>query len=91
MFILASLTGMRAGELCSLRWTDIASGRIHIHTQQLKKRASDGYEYVNWTKNEKGIPKGRRYFPVTIEIHELLDELRTAQIRAGICSEEKKI
>lgn len=87
MFILASLTGMRAGELCSLRWTDIASGRIHIHTQQLKKRASDGYEYVNWTKNEKGIPKGGRYFPVTIEIQELLDELRTGQIRAGICSD----
>ncbi len=87
MFLLASMTGMRAGEICSLRWTDVVCGRIHIHSQQLKKRATDGYEYVNWTKNEKGIPKGGRYFPITTEIRNLLDELKAAQRRAGIFSE----
>ena len=87
MFLLASYTGMRAGELCSLRWTDIANGRIHIHTQQLKNRETGRYEYVSWTKNEKGIPKGGRYFPVTSQIADLFSELKEAQKRAGIRSE----
>lgn len=86
MFLLASMTGMRAGELCSLKWTDIRNNKIHIHTQQLKNRQTGEYEYVLWTKNEKGISRGGRLFPVTNDIRELLDKLKTNQEAAGIFS-----
>ena len=36
--LLAIETGMRAGELPSLKWTDIKDNYIHIHSQQLSKR-----------------------------------------------------
>ncbi len=87
MFLFASLTGSRAGEICSLKWVDFACGRIHIHSQQLRNIETGKYEYVNWTKNEKGIPRGGRYFPITIEIQNLIDELKEAQRRAGVRSE----
>ena len=86
MFLLASKTGMRAGELCSLKWTDIRNNKIHIHTQQLKNRITGEYEYVLFTKNEKGISRGGRLFPVTDDIRKLLDKLKANQEAAGICS-----
>jgi len=86
MFLLSSKTGMRAGELCSLKWTDIRNNKIHIHTQQLKNRKTGNYEYVLWTKNEKGISKGGRFFPVTDDIRQLLDKLKANQEEAGISS-----
>ena len=60
---------------------------LKIHTQQLKNRETGRYEYVSWTKNEKGIPKGGRYFPITSQIADLFSELREAQKRVGIRSE----
>lgn len=87
MFIFASYTGMRAGEISALKWTDITDERIHIHAQQLKKGNTMEFEYVPWTKNERRIPKGGRYFPMTEKIRALLKELREAQERAGINSE----
>ncbi len=87
MFLLATYTGMRAGEISALRWTDITDERIHIHAQQLKKGNTMEFEYVPWTKNERRIPKGGRYFPMTEKIRALLKELRDAQERACINSE----
>ncbi len=87
MFIMSTLTGMRSGELCSLKWCDIYDSRIHIHSQQIKNRLLDIYEYVPWTKNEKGISKGGRFFPITSDIRNLLDSIRSAQNNAGIQSE----
>ncbi|WP_044914355.1 tyrosine-type recombinase/integrase [Butyrivibrio sp. WCE2006] len=35
---MAIETGMRAGELPSLKWSDIKSNHFHIHSQQLSNR-----------------------------------------------------
>ena len=87
--LLAIETGMRAGELPSLKWTDIKGNYIHIHSQQLSKRRKGGkeYYYADWTKNEKGIPMGGRKFPLTKTIRDLLTELKELQTEKGIVSE----
>ncbi len=78
--LLAIETGMRSGELCSLKWSDIdyGNGLIHIHSQQLSRKGihKKEYYYVEWTKDEKGISKGGRYFPLTKRIMVILQEIR---------------
>ena len=87
--LMAIETGMRAGELPSLKWTDIKSNHIHIHSQQLSKRQKGGkeYYYADWTKNEKGIPVGGRKFPLSKAIRDLLTELKELQTEKCIVSE----
>ncbi len=85
-------TGMRAGELPSLKWSDITDGCIHIHTQQLHRikegtKGSHDYYFADWTKNEKGVSKGGRKFPLTQKIKDILDELKALQASLGIQSE----
>lgn len=82
-------TGMRAGELPSLKWSDIKSDHIHIHSQQLNHKFKGGkeYYYAGWTKNEKGISMGGRKFPLTNAIKAILDELKALQNTLGIESE----
>ena len=87
MFLLSTLTGMRAAELCSFKRSDILEGRLHIHSQQLKDKETRTYFYAPWTKNEKGVSRGGRFFPITDEIASLLSELLEAQKKAGIKSE----
>ena len=33
-FLLALMTGMRAGELCALRWPDVADDQVRLHTSK---------------------------------------------------------
>lgn len=85
-------TGVRAGELCSLRWQDVKDQYIHIHSQQLKKKAEDGkkgsiYYYASYTKNEKGVSRDGRKFPLTHAIKALLNELKALQEELNIQSE----
>lgn len=87
--LLAIETGMRAGELPSLKWSDVYDNCIHIHSQQLSKRQKGGkyYYYADWTKNEKGVPMGGRRFPLSKAIRDLLSEIRSIQEEKGIVSE----
>lgn len=87
--LLSIETGMRAGELCSLKWSDIKDTVVHIHSQQLSNKRSGGkeYYYAPWTKNEKGVSKGGRKFPMTNTIRTILNELKAVQESMGICSE----
>lgn len=85
-------TGVRCGELCSLKWADVKEDYIHIHSQQLKKKAEKGkkgstYYYAHHTKNEKGISRDGRKFPLTQAIKSLLEELKVLQDELNIQSE----
>ena len=87
----SALTGVRVGELCSLRWADInfKEREIHIHTQQLYTVKDGHYSYyeAGYTKNEKGHSKGGRLFPLTNEIKALLTEYSEVLNRENIVSE----
>ena len=86
---LAIQTGMRAAELCSLKEDDISDGYIHIHTQQLSEEGKDGNYYyeVPYTKDEKGVEQGGRFFPVTPAIEHILLENKKAKEALGLTSE----
>lgn len=87
--LFAIETGVRVGELCALKWSDITENSIHIHAQQLdtKENGKKVYYYDTCTKNEKGISEDGREYPLTRNISSLLTELRTKQNELGIKSE----
>lgn len=82
-------SGARCGEICALKWEDVKEDYIQIHAQQLKERGDHGsiYHYAPYTKNEKGISKGGRKFPLTNNLRALLGELKRLQEGLGIHSE----
>ena len=87
MALLASYTGMRAGELPALRWSDIVTDRdgqqyIHIHRQQ--SLCDSTYTELPYTKDERRDPHGGRYFPITPLIQDILNLIRD---RLGECDE----
>lgn len=87
--LFAIETGVRAGELCALKWEDIKENCIHIHSQQLFENSDEGPKYtlVPYTKNEKGDSQDGRDFPLTRRIVELLREIKEKQEALGINSE----
>lgn len=89
--LLSIETGMRAGEICSLRWDDVKERCIHVHSQQLSEKLGKGqgkrYYYAPWTKDEKGISRGGREFPLTNAIKAILSELKALQDSLNIHSE----
>lgn len=76
MFLMSTLTGMRAGELCALKWTDIENSRIHIHAQQLRDEQSGNYYEVPWTKDDKMHTGIGRTISCYDELSNLIDRLR---------------
>lgn len=84
---LVSCTGLRVGELCALRWSDVTDNWLHVHQQLLRKETADGhangYEIVPWTKNERGEPCGGRDVPLLYDAPSVLTEIKAAQLRAG--------
>lgn len=86
--LFAIETGLREGEIPSLKWEDISSDRIHIHSQQNNKikAGKKVYYYNPTTKNEKGISKDGRYIPLTQNIRKILMQLKTKQTALGINS-----
>lgn len=87
--LFAIETGVRVAELCALKWEDIYPDRIHIHSQQLHEKLYGGKEYylAPYTKNEKGVSEDGRDFPLTKNIRDLLDEIKSLQDELGIESE----
>ena len=87
--LFAIETGVRAGELCALKWSDVNNEAIHVHSQQLTNKIKGGKEYylVPYTKNEKGESEDGRDFPLTKKLKALLLEIREKQAALGIESE----
>lgn len=87
--IFSTYTGLRVGELCSLKWDDILDDRIHIHSQLVNDYENHirTYRYEDATKNERGISRGGRYYPIFPEMEKILNELRLLQESYGTKSE----
>lgn len=76
---LASLTGMRVGELAALTWENITDDYIIIDKSEKVDRSKTNVEFfIDKTKNGK-----IRFFPVTHEIKKLLRELKSVEQKYG--------
>lgn len=78
---LATLTGMRVGELAALKWEDVCENHIHICRSEKYNRKKNMY-YIDETKN-----KEVRDFPLSPEIRSVLDRVKKAEARCGYISE----
>ena len=87
--LFSSHTGVRQGEIPSLKWSDIGEKLIHIHSQQNDHEVNGckEYYYNPTTKNEKGESQNGRYIPLTKEVKHILNELKEKQKKLGIHSE----
>ena len=74
---LALLTGMRAGELAPLMWSDIGTDYISIDKSEKYNRRK-GIFYIDKTKTKKS-----RQFPICDEITTLFDRIREVQEEHG--------
>lgn len=78
---LATLTGMRVGELAALRWDSIKDSMICINHSEKYNRKTKEY-FIDATKNGKD-----RYFPVTDEIQDVFDRVKATEERYGYLGE----
>lgn len=77
---LASLTGMRVGEIAALSWDCIMESYIVINKSEKYNRQTKEY-YIDKTKNGKN-----RIFPITDDIRTLLDMVKRVEMKNGyIC------
>ena len=74
MRLMAMETGMRAGELAALKWSDVLDGFIHVHRQQVLDRSSGHQVFrdVEYTKDERKHPHNGRYIPRSEKLDEVL-------------------
>lgn len=81
---LATMTGMRVGELAALKWESIQENGLHIDFSEHRLDYEDkSSEYiVGEPKNSK-----HRVYPITDEIQELLNRIKAIHTKYGINSE----
>lgn len=78
---LASLTGMRVGEISALSWDCVKDTYIVIDKSEKFNRLEKEY-YIDKTKNGKD-----RVFPITEEIRVILDLVKRVEMQNGYISE----
>lgn len=77
---LATLTGMRVGELSALSWDCITDSYIIINKSEKYNRITKEY-FIDETKNKK-----ERIFPITDEIRNLLNMIKSIELSNGYIS-----
>lgn len=80
--LIAQYTGMRAGEIAALEWSDIQDGCIHV-TKSMHRVIIDNGQTVEIgdTKNHRD-----RSIPIGKELTAILDRIKSAQESMGIDS-----
>lgn len=75
MRLFAMETGLRAGELSALQWSDVLDDFVHVHRQQILDKSSGHQQFfdVPYTKDERKHPHGGRYVPRTEKLNEVLE------------------
>lgn len=74
--LMAVYTGMRVGEIASLKWEDVKDNYIHINRCQIKYKGENGktvHEIRNSPKTEAGI----RDIVIIPEVKKVLKKIRT--------------
>lgn len=79
---LASLTGMRVGEIAALKWDAITETEITIKREETYNQRTNVYKIVEYTKNKKP-----RIIPMTKQIWELLEKVREVEKKYGYYGE----
>lgn len=87
--LLSIETGMRIGEIPALHWEDIKENSIHIFRQQKYCQGEKENKFVEllYTKDERTHPHNGRFFPMTNNIKELLNNIQSKQKELNIHSE----
>lgn len=75
---LASLTGMRVGEISALTWDNVRDDVIIINKEEIYERATNTYYVVDYAKNRKP-----RIIPMTSEIRKHLKRVRDIEESLG--------
>ena len=70
-------TGLRIGECCGLKWSDVKGNRLYIHRQANNERVKE------WTKTAAGY----RDIPLTSEAQRILEEVRVFNREHGYTAE----
>lgn len=70
-------TGLRIGECCGLKWSDIKDGRLYVQRQANNERVKE------WTKSWSGY----REIPLTAEARHILEEVREFNQEHGYTAE----
>lgn len=73
--MFAIYTGMRVGEIVSLKWEDIGENYIHVHRTQIKYKGKDGkkvYEVRDFPKTEAGV----RNIVIVPELRKVIKRIR---------------
>lgn len=73
--MFAIYTGMRVGEIVSLKWEDIGENYIHVHRTQIKYKGEDGkkvYEVRDFPKTEAGV----RNIVIVPELRKVIKRIR---------------
>lgn len=88
MIAIHQYLGCRPGELVALKWEDLYDGCIHFCHEQIEhKKPKTWYEYVDYTKNEKGISRLGRSFQIIPELQAIFDNLKELQEELNIESD----
>ena len=74
--IIIMYTGLRVGELCALKWSDVdfKNDRIWIHRslRMIKNRSEDGGNKTVLIEKETKTKNGRRFITITSRVKEAL-------------------
>lgn len=88
MIAIHQYLGCRPGELVALKWNDLYDGVVHFCHEQIEhKKPNTWYEYVDYTKNEKGVSRLGREFEIIPELQQIFDTLHNLQTELGIQSD----
>ena len=88
MIAVHQYLGCRPGELVALKWSDLHDGAVHFCHEQIEhKKPNTWYEYVDYTKNEKGVSRLGRTIQIIPELQQIFDHLKQLQKDLGINSE----
>ena len=69
------VTGLRSGELCSLKFSDLSEKKLMVARTQTRHKNEGDYDYV--IREETKGRDGRRYIAIPPVVHTIIDRIRS--------------